>query len=129
MDANGLYRQQSIETASPGQLISMLYHGAVARTVRAEQHIAAGHLDAANRELQRAQDIVFELKSNLDFAAGGGIARNLASLYTFCIEQLVTANATKDVAAILPARRTLADLAETWDEMLQQQSAPVAAAG
>ena len=123
MDAKGLYRQQSIETASPAKLISMLYHGAIARLESARASIEEGQPGRANEDLQRAQEIVFELRASLDFGAGGEIARNLDALYSFCIERLVEANATKD-AQLLPAvTSTLEGLSEAWDRMAEQQAA------
>ncbi len=127
MDAQNHYRQQSIETASPGQLVSMLYHGAIAAINRAESHLVIESFEMANRELQRAQDIVTELKVTLDFERGGVIARNLGSLYTFCLEGLIDANLTKKTTSLDGVRSTLAGLASGWDEMLAGQvtAAPV----
>ena len=123
MDAKALYRQQAIETASPATLISMLYHGAIARIDRAADHIEQGAPDLANADLQRTQEIVFELRASLDHERGGAIARNLDALYVFCIEQLVEANASKDAAVLVPVRRTLSGLCEAWDQMAAQVAA------
>ena len=123
MDAKGLYRQQTVETASPAKLVSMLFHGAIARIRSALESIEGGRPDRANADLQRAQEIVFELRSSLDHERGGAIARNLDALYSFCIERLVEANATKD-AQLLPAvTSTLEGLSEAWDRMAEQQAA------
>lgn len=129
MDAKGLYRQQSIETASPAQLVSMLFHGAVARVAAAQEWIEDGQPDRANTDLQRAQEIVFELRASLDHERGGEIARNLDALYSFCIERLVEANATKDVALLPAVTSTLEGLCDAWDRMAADQAAAGSAAG
>lgn len=134
MDAKSYYRQNSVETATPGQLVSMLYHGAVAAIAGGANHVDAGDLDSANRELQRAQDIVTELRRTLDFERGNPIAANLDALYDFCIDRLVKGNIRKDVILLEEARSTLAGLSVTWDEMLATQTAvpsgtPVGAVG
>lgn len=123
MDAYSQYRTQAVTTASPAQLVAMLYQGAVTAITVAEQAMrdgAAGNTEQAHRELVRAQAIVNELTVSLDHDAGGQIAANLASLYEFCNDRLVRANLHKD-ASLLPAvRQTLAGLSEAWSEMMQQ---------
>ena len=130
MDAQGLYQQQSVETASPAKLISMLYHAAIQRIGAAEQQLERGEVELANATLQRTQAIVMELRSSLDHDRGGEIAGNLSSLYSFCIERLIEANSTKDVALLPVVRSILEDLADAWDQMAAEQlsSAPPPAA-
>ena len=129
MDAQGLYRQQSIETASPAKLVSMLFHGAVQRVVAAEQQLVAGELEAANETLQRAQAIVLELHGSLDHERGGQVATNLSSLYVFCLDRLVAANSTKDPTLLPAVRSILADLVDAWDQMAAAQPVTPAAGG
>jgi flagellar secretion chaperone FliS len=113
------YQSQAVETAPPAQLVLMMYDGALAAITRAEQAMAAtgvaGILEVANGELLRAQRIVEELLVSLDRERGGQIAANLAALYDFCLDRLMTANMRKD-ASVLPAvRATLAELRDAWD--------------
>lgn len=133
MDAQHHYRQQTVETASPAQLISMLYHEGVATILRSEDHLGAGRLEEAHHQLQRAQAIVHELRASLDFERGGVIARNLDALYDFVLDRLVTANIRKDATGLVGARETLAQLSMTWDEMsasvATQSQASVAVVG
>ena len=124
MDAYAQYRTQAVTTASPAQLVAMLYQGALTAITIAEQQLTGeGPADAelVHRELVRAQQIVTELTLSLDHEQGGQIAANLAALYDFCWDRLVQANLKKD-ASLLPAvRHTLGDLSLTWAEMMQQQ--------
>lgn len=133
MDAYSQYRTQAVTTASPAQLVAMLYQGALTAITVAEQALTGegrGDAELVHRELVRAQDIVTELTLSLDHEQGGEIARNLASLYEFCSERLVRANLHKD-AELLPAvRHTLGDLSEAWSQMMQRQgSAALAPVG
>jgi flagellar secretion chaperone FliS len=114
------YQLQAVETAPPAQLVLMMYDGALAAITRAEQSMAAlgtpGVLEVANGELLRAQRIVEELLMSLDRDQGGQIAANLAALYDFCLDRLMTANLRKD-ATVLPAvRETLAGLRDAWEQ-------------
>lgn len=117
MDAKGVYRRQAIETASPARLVSMLLHGAIARAVGAREHIDSGQPELANVELQRAQAIVDELHSTLDYQQGGQIAQNLSSLYRYVIEQLVEANTYKRSEPLTVVCDVLGPLASAWDEI------------
>lgn len=127
MDAYAQYKTQAVSTAGPGQLVSMLYHGAVTAVDVAAAALtddgAGVNYEVAHREIVRAQDIVTELTVSLDHEQGGQIATNLAQLYRYCTEQLVDANVSKDPAPLQVVRDTLAGLADAWDQMLSQQPA------
>lgn len=124
MDAYAQYRTQAVATASPAQLVAMLYQGALTAITVAEQALADGtNLELAHRELVRAQDIVNELTWSLDHEQGGVLAANLASLYDFCTDRLLRANIDKDAGLLPEVRDTLAGLAEAWAGMMQQAPA------
>lgn len=114
------YQTQSVSTAGPAQLVSMLYDRALVAIARSrqcsEQTGGPGALETMNHELQRAQDIVTELRVALDHEQGGQIAANLDALYDFCLDLLIRANVTKDVSGLGPVERTLRDLREAWDQ-------------
>ena len=126
MDAYAHYRTQAVTTASPAQLVAMLYQGALTAIAVAEQALDTGADDTtaaerAHRELVRAQDIVAELSLSLDHEQGGEIAQNLAALYEFCTDRLLQANLHKDPSVLPAVRHTLGGLAEAWAQMMQQQ--------
>lgn len=129
MDAYAQYRTQAVTTASPAQLVAMLYQRALTAVTVAEQALTTQpNPELAHTELVRAQDIVTELTCSLDHEQGGEIATNLASLYEFCSDRLVRANIAKD-AGLLPAvRDTLGGIAEAWGQMIAQ-SAPATPVG
>lgn len=109
------YTAQAVETAGPAQLVLMLYDGALAALTRAEQALeTGGSPETANRELQRAQDIVTELRVTLDPERGGAIAASLGALYGFCTERLIDANIRKDPAVLSAVRDVLEGLRDAW---------------
>jgi flagellar protein FliS len=114
------YQTQSVATASPAQLVLMLFDRAIVAIARSEQ--AAGDADRSpavetmNHELQRAQDIVTELRVALDHEHGGELAANLDALYDFCLDRLLDANIRKDPSGLPPVSRTLQGLRDAWDE-------------
>lgn len=126
MDPYAQYRQQAASTASPAQLVLMLYDGALAEIVRAEVALAADDAAEAHDCLSRAQRIVLELTVTLDHERGGSMAGELARLYDFVSAQLVVANIGKDASALPSATRVLTELREAWDTACVRGAVPVA---
>ncbi|MCO5295715.1 MAG: flagellar export chaperone FliS [Fimbriimonadaceae bacterium] len=100
----------------------MLYDGAL-RFMEAGKH-AMAHRDIPkqNESLQRAQKIVFELMACLDMESGGEIARNLMSLYTYVVNELIDANVTDKPEGIDRSMRVLSDLRESWVQIAKATS-------
>jgi flagellar protein FliS len=111
------YRATVVETATPAQLVALLYQGVVRFTQRALLALERRDLEGAHEALVRAQAIVLELSSNLDFEQGGEIARNLAGLYAYAYQRLLAANCRKEAA---PAEEVLAvfrQLLPAWQQL------------
>jgi flagellar protein FliS len=107
------YLSNSVGTASPARLVTMLYDALVRDLLAAEAAIAARDYYVTNEKLCHAQEIVVELHSGLDPAAWEGGA-SLAALYTFLHTELVAANAAKEVARVVECRRLVEPLADAW---------------
>lgn len=122
------YRDQAVATASPAQLVLMLYDGALAALLRArsaDEEPSAARIETVNRELQRAQRIVTELRCTLDHERGGDIARSLAALYDFCQDRLVAANTSKQLDGLDAVERVLGELRDAWEQACCRAPAPV----
>jgi flagellar secretion chaperone FliS len=108
------YRQQSVMTASPGQLVVMLYDGALrflgqaAAAMRADDHLLA------DAKLRRAEAIVDELHATLDMERGGQIASRLEGIYVFCKRHLMEARVARDAGMIDKVSELLGELREAW---------------
>lgn len=111
------YRSHAATTASPAQLVLMLFDGALSEVARAERGLTAEPADLAdvNDCLARAQAIVTELSSTLDRERGGIIAENLAALYAFSLEQLIDANVRKSAEPLVAVTTTITDLRDAWE--------------
>lgn len=109
------YQQNSVDTASPVQLITMLFDGLLTGLDRAEAALAQSPCDiaTAHGELLRCQAIVTELMQSLN-PSTGEVAASLASLYEYCHRQLVEANVTKDFGPAEPVRSIFIDLKGAW---------------
>jgi flagellar protein FliS len=120
------YRQVATRTASPGQLVLMLYEGAIRFLERAE---AGFQLEdpvefntTINDNILRAQDIVRELDFSLNVEAGGELAAQLRRLYDYFDRTLLEANLRKDPAGIVEVIKRITVLRDAWATMLEQQA-------
>ena len=112
------YLEIKVQTASPGQLVNMLYDGAIRFSKQAKEQMENSDLENANSSIQRVQDIVEELNVSLDTDKGGEIAANLRKIYLYISEQLVEANIKKDVKVLDNVIELLESMRETWKEIM-----------
>ena len=114
------YKEIEIETASGLKLVVMLYQGAIRFLNLALEGNKVRKYDVVNNNIIKAQDIVSELISSLNFDAGD-IAQNLYSLYLYVNRRLLEANMQKDSNIIKEVIRLLETLKSAWDELLKNQ--------
>ena len=108
------YRQQSVLTATPGQLVVMLYDGALRFLHQASTALRAGDNLLCDAKLRRAEAIVDELHSSLDKERGGEVASRLEGIYVFCKRHLTEARIERDPAMIDKVSELLGELREAW---------------
>ncbi len=125
------YQTQSILTASPGQLVLMMYDGALRFMAQARAGFALpednySRIEKINVALLRAQAILVELRANLDMNAGGEIAANLDRLYDYYVRRLQEANLRKDEKPVIEIEGLVRTLRDGWAEMLMGREAKVA---
>jgi flagellar protein FliS len=115
-----------VETASPARLIVMLYDGAIRFINEAAYAMQQRDYETQNTKLQRAQKILAELISSLDFDKGGEIAENLFRLYTYMYNQLVEANINDSRDRLEHVVHLLSELREAWDTIATESETQVA---
>lgn len=108
------YRQSSVQTSTPSQLVVMLYDGAIRFVNTAMNGLQQGKYEVVNVNLGKAQTIVSELMSTLNFAYP--ISKDLFSLYEYINHLLIQSNIKKQEAPAAEALGYLAELRETWLE-------------
>jgi flagellar protein FliS len=111
------YKQQSILTATRGQLVVMLYDGCVRFLAQAAQAMRAERPAEAGERLSRAEAIVDELLSTLDLEQGGVIASRLQGIYVWSTQELLKARLEKDPARIENVAELLGELRESWAQV------------
>lgn len=89
------YKTTQISTATPGQLVVMLYDGAIKFCKMAKLGIEQKNIETANNNLIKVQNIIQELKISLDMKAGGELSETLDALYEYMLRRLIEANMKK----------------------------------
>lgn len=117
------YKQTAVKTANRGQLLLMLYEGAIKNVKLASIAVDKRDLAAKGLYIGKAHDIINELTATLDFEIGGDIARNLERLYNFMVEQLVKANMENSKEPLVTCQKLLETLLEGWRGAVQQVNA------
>jgi flagellar protein FliS len=120
------YRANSILTASPGQLVLMLYDGAlrslsIAREAFARPVEDARRIEIINTQLLKAQNIISELQGTLNHDAGGDFAKTMERLYDYYNRRLTEANMRKQEEPVVEVERLLREVRDAWAEMLRKQ--------
>jgi flagellar protein FliS len=127
------YRQIATQTAPPGQLVLMLFDGALRSLDRALLGFNVTDISERNaaihNNVQRAVDIIRELNGSLDLEAGGQLADTLRNLYGFFELRLIESNSKKSRQGIDEVIPMLRQLRDAWFKMLNGEiPAPVAEA-
>ena len=109
------YLQDSINTATPGKLLVMLYDRLVMDLVQGEEGLRTGDREQANERITHAQEIILELRATLDMEAWAGAA-GLAGLYGFLLTELIQANIKRDADKVASCRGLVEPLRDAWRE-------------
>jgi flagellar protein FliS len=113
------YRDQSVLTAGPGELVLMLYDGCLKQIRLARLAIEEKLLEQKNSSLMKAQSIVSELMATLNFDYE--ISDSLYALYDYFLNELITANIDLDTKRLDNVENMLGELRDTWEQMIKQQ--------
>lgn len=113
------YKNTQIQTATPGQLILLLYEGGIKFCKLAKLSIDESNIMNANNYILKVQDIISELMSSLDIKKGGEIASNLYSLYDYMLGKLVESNLQKNKEGVEEVQKLLEELRDSWKVALK----------
>jgi flagellar protein FliS len=111
------YRQNSVLTATPGELTLQLYNGLVKFIKLAIVSTEQGKVPEANENLIKSQDILRELLCTLNTKYP--IAKDMAAMYEYMLDCLIKANIHKDVAMMKEVLGYAEDFRTTWAQALK----------
>ena len=117
-------------SASPHQLITMLFDGAKTAIAMARHHMANKDIGAKGQAISKAINIVDNgLKASLDAdaagAAGAQLVADLSAFYAYVTQRLLYANLRNDPALLDEADRLLDSVSSAWREIDPQRPQPL----
>ncbi|TDL78923.1 flagellar export chaperone FliS [Peribacillus frigoritolerans] len=111
------YQQNSVSTASPGELTLMLYNGCLKFIKQARQAIHQKNTQEKNLNLQKAQRIIQELMITLNPEAA--VSESMMSMYDYINRRLVEANISNDLAILTEVEEYVTEFRDTWKQVIQ----------
>lgn len=113
-----MYLQNAVQTASPQQLLIMLYDGAIRNCRQAIEAIRGNRPSEAHEALVKAQNIISEFMITLDRTSS--VAEGLLKLYEYFNSRLIEANFQKSTEPVEEVLGYLTELKETWIQAAKQ---------
>ncbi len=112
----GRYREMEVASATPGQLVIILYDHLLTHLIRAAHAAAPDQIDARSDALSVCRDVVTELLVTLDRERGGDIAVHLAAIYSFVLGELAILGMKPEPVRLNRITKIVQDLRDAFAE-------------
>lgn len=110
------YLKQSVLTASPAELIVMLFEACIKNLKLAEICLREhGDIDGANTHFIKAQKIIMELTNCLDTSTE--LAAQLIKIYDYLLYAIRRMNIMKDLTLLPDILDILTAFRDTWEQL------------
>jgi flagellar protein FliS len=114
------YRENAVLSATPAQLVVVLYDSARRFLRQAATAMRAGEVERAHNALRRSEQIVAHLDGVLDHDQGGELAERLHTIYQFCLVHLNRARMGFEAGKVEEVAEMLGELRESWVEIARR---------
>ena len=108
------YKEQTVNTMTPGEMLNLLYDELLKRLTRAELALEKEDFDLFEQSVQRAVDIVTYLKDTLNH--NYEISAELRRMYDFFLYEFSRIRAGRNSEVIKEVRPLIIDLREAFKE-------------
>lgn len=117
----GRYQDMKVQTASPAQIMIMLYDGAIRFTLQAKKKLEEKDFEGKGIFISKTQAIVDELMNSLNFTIAPELCENLQQLYIYINERLSEANIKCDAEVLDEVIGLLNTLRDGWKQALASE--------
>ncbi|WP_374290332.1 flagellar export chaperone FliS [Desulfovibrio desulfuricans] len=121
------YFQTKVGTTDQGQLLLMLYDGALQFIQQARTKMLANDYAGKGILISKVIDIINELAASLNMDKGGSLAVNLNNLYLLCTARLLRANLKMDLDSLNSVESILSGLRGAYAQIIETPEARKAA--
>ena len=123
-----IYEENRILSASPLELVQILYTAANRAVQEARQHLSAGNIASRSREITKAQEVLLELASSVDSIKAPEFSQRLLALYDYMQSRLVEANTQQKDSPLAEVSSLLETLQDAWSQCCTNQQLDLAGA-
>ncbi|MFO1444449.1 flagellar export chaperone FliS [Bacillus sp. Bva_UNVM-123] len=116
------YKQNSVNTASPGELTVLLFNGCLKFIKLAKMAIDENNVEQRNTNLIKAQDIIQELMVTLDMKVE--LSTSLLQMYDYLYRRLIEANTKNSVDILNEVEGYVVEFRDTWKQAVQLAKKP-----
>lgn len=124
--ATSAYQQIEVLSASPAQLVVIVYDFLLVQLCRAARGIETHDIELRSNALMRSNAAITELLNGLDVEKGGAIGKQLYSLYTFFLAELIDIGRKNDLKTLNRIREQVSELRSAFAEIASRSSASAA---
>ena len=117
------YFQTKVGTTDQGQLLLMLYDGALTFIQQARAKMIANDYAGKGILISKVIDIINELSASLNMDKGGSLAVNLNNLYLLCTARLLRANLKMDLESLDSVESILTGLRGAYAQIIETPEA------
>lgn len=111
------YQQNSVNTATPGELTLMLYNGSLKFMKLAKKAIEDKNIEMKNLNLIKAQKIIQELMVTLDTSQDVG--KSMMTMYDYMNRRLIEANLKNDPEMVEEVEGLMMEFRDAWKQIIQ----------
>jgi flagellar protein FliS len=116
------YIKQRVQSASPVELIRILYEAAVQSVDEAVRALQSGDILKRGQAVTKTIEILSELRIALRYDVQPEYCRTLAGLYSYMQGQLIRAHSEQSESLLLEVSRLLQTLLEGWTGAVENLS-------
>jgi flagellar protein FliS len=110
------YQEAQVLSASPLELVRLLYRGAIEAIRTARQCLEARDIAGRSQAITKALQIVAELSLSLDRQKAAELSRTLGELYNYIQRLLIDANCRQVDPPLAEAQELMVTLQEAWEK-------------
>jgi flagellar protein FliS len=118
------YREAEVSSATPGQLVVLLYDHLLSHLAKAANACDRNQIGPRSDALQVCRTVLTELLVTLDRDRGGNIAVHLGALYSFLLGELTTLGLKPDRERLERITRIVRDLRDAFAQVAQTSPSP-----
>jgi flagellar secretion chaperone FliS len=130
LEAKLTYRENAVRTATPIELVVILFDAAIADMRRAVSAIQASDVEERANAVRHAMLILQQLQGTLDFEPGGQVARQFEQFYNLIRAKLLESQLRNSPELIGQQIQFMSEVRDCWVEAKKriepQPAAPLA---